>query len=669
MAGKRSRSRASVTIDSPASASTIRLVQKNATPSPAARALRPRKSTKPEPDSPLATPKRPIRTPAKEREPPFPFDEADLLSLRSASKLRPLKLPTTESAKKTPRKKAKTSWNLAVTPTGSRPLPGSSSSSHERTPKSDRSRKILVSKGVRSTGKRSFSNSDSELELIRVEEDEALQGACRTPATRLTVPRSRHIPNVSSTLPPPSSSLSPLSSRIFSSPLTEDSRSYSDEEEHLPGMKEIIALCDAKSEAEDQIVDRSSAQGAETTRFKPTPLPDGVDIGDSVFVKLGYNWYFGKLVGYTPATNFQDQKRGKDIWTVKSMLGSQISKRPEGNILTVYDERIATCTLAEWTTRQREFPSDALFRPPTPEPSTVANSPVDSEQPFDVLSRHRQLYAIRPHLQAIISDAYPPAKWRADLFFGSAKDRTSLNQKVIYGDIHDDEISDVIIPELKRWARRAEVVRGKGRQGQPPKPTGSDRYDRMRSAAQVDEYITNVLLPEAIIELCIRSYNLTADGQEEEEDHPTTDELEMEQAEDDLLPFELNSTEGGDTGDHTELMDTAIRDVKAALSAENPFSSSYSANRRDRHTQQDPSFRLYEKARSKLLKLHAENDRIQWESRAAELRSARRQMRRKLGLPEDEVSKEEMVAWKAEKAGNLVQRWSGRRTKAVNYRE
>ncbi len=72
------------------------------------------------------------------------------------------------------------------------------------------------------------------------------------------------------------------------------------------------------------------------------------------------------------------------------------------------------------------------------------------------MTRQEQLIGIRPRLLEVISETYQPANWRFDLFFGGAKSRDELKNHVRYGDIREEEVSVIIIPEIQRWALRAE---------------------------------------------------------------------------------------------------------------------------------------------------------------------------------------------------------------------
>lgn len=85
---------------------------------------------------------------------------------------------------------------------------------------------------------------------------------------------------------------------------------------------------------------------------------------------------------------------------------------------------------------------------------TTADLPKDKEQSFSELSQREQLYRIRPHLQRIIEDRYPPAMPRLDLFYAGRYD--AVRKLAKYGDIRENEAINVFGAEIRRWALRAE---------------------------------------------------------------------------------------------------------------------------------------------------------------------------------------------------------------------
>lgn len=120
---------------------------------------------------------------------------------------------------------------------------------------------------------------------------------------------------------------------------------------------------------------------------------------------------------------------------------------------------------------------------------------------FKDLDRERQLEAIKPHLHAVVKEEYEPAQWRADLFFDGQSRR--LNEKASAGDIPEDEALNLIIPWLLKWNNDAAASDVAIR----CPPQGSERHDALSGNQRV-QYVTNVLFPEAVIELCIRSYDI-----------------------------------------------------------------------------------------------------------------------------------------------------------------
>jgi len=79
----------------------------------------------------------------------------------------------------------------------------------------------------------------------------------------------------------------------------------------------------------------------------------------------------------------------------------------------------------------------------------AATPPIlDDEIPFARKSRQDQLYAIRPQLEKIIKDEYPPSLPRVNALY--------LQQKVPYltGDYKEIELSTFFPPELRRWLLR-----------------------------------------------------------------------------------------------------------------------------------------------------------------------------------------------------------------------
>ena len=90
---------------------------------------------------------------------------------------------------------------------------------------------------------------------------------------------------------------------------------------------------------------------------------------------------------------------------------------------------------------------------------TRSSTPTDirrSDTPFSSLSRQNQVIALRPHLADIILERYAPAQWRSDEFYDTANKRDGSKHSVKHGNIGEDEITSIILPELERWALRAD---------------------------------------------------------------------------------------------------------------------------------------------------------------------------------------------------------------------
>lgn len=75
-----------------------------------------------------------------------------------------------------------------------------------------------------------------------------------------------------------------------------------------------------------------------------------------------------------------------------------------------------------------------------------------------MLSREQQLRALRPYLHSIMREECPPAQPRNERFFSIA--RRKVAEDMVLGDITEDEVAEVLIPELQRWAFRRDRWRG-----------------------------------------------------------------------------------------------------------------------------------------------------------------------------------------------------------------
>ena len=91
-----------------------------------------------------------------------------------------------------------------------------------------------------------------------------------------------------------------------------------------------------------------------------------------------------------------------------------------------------------------QYQSTATTRAATPTPPPF----VSGNQPFSKRSREEQIYLIRPHLHAVIEDEYLPSRARVDSFYNDDK------PLYITGDYSEAELSNIFVPELKRWLLR-----------------------------------------------------------------------------------------------------------------------------------------------------------------------------------------------------------------------
>lgn len=322
--------------------------------------------------------------------------------------------------------------------------------------------------------------------------------------------------------------------------------------------------------------------------FRPTALPPGVSIGDAIYANRSKNYWPAVLTGFQPAQTLEQQKLTGDRYEVEFELadfGTKSLRRRD--VIFMTDEGIADCTLGVVKTQVIEpRPTDAEEREDTP----TIDIP-ESQQAFSELDRRDQLLLCRPHLAKIIAESYDPAQWRIDSFFDPKK-KQKLRNQVMMGDILEHEVTGVIIPELQRWALR------------DPRPTGSERYEAL-SAADMRSYIDLVLLPEAVIHICIRS--LTADE---------------------------------------------LRETDPALSAENDAVHS--------DDDPDPDRRLYDDARAFLKRLRETDTTQLWASRIEDLKSARRRMRQRRGLEPEEYDRVQNRQQKQMDAGARFVSWTGR---------
>jgi hypothetical protein len=104
-------------------------------------------------------------------------------------------------------------------------------------------------------------------------------------------------------------------------------------------------------------------------------------------------------------------------------------------------------------TSVRDFTSDARTREASP---NLIDTPLPPPEVFIDLTRTEQLRLLRPQLRLLINEQYAPAQKRIDLFFNVHRTKPKLLQtSVLYGDISDEEVINVLLPELQRWLLRS----------------------------------------------------------------------------------------------------------------------------------------------------------------------------------------------------------------------
>lgn len=205
--------------------------------------------------------------------------------------------------------------------------------------------------------------------------------------------------------------------------------------------------------------------------------------------------------------------------------------------------------------------------------------PTSEWERFADLERKEQVDELRDHLSALVAEQYPPAQWRIDMFFQSAAARRDLSSTTQYGDCSHDELVKVSEP-IEEWVKKA--------------TSGSARFEALVANDRMT-FADVVLLPEILIQICMRSFNLAS---------PST------------------SAEAGDNigADLDVNMDAHGSTAPAALTSTI-----------DRATDEA---RLYNLAREKLQEL-ANNDANEWERRRFEVGQALKKARKQLGLDKE----------------------------------
>ncbi|WOO84956.1 uncharacterized protein LOC62_06G008463 [Vanrija pseudolonga] len=306
-------------------------------------------------------------------------------------------------------------------------------------------------------------------------------------------PRSARRPSPPSSLTDlPSSPLKAPSSRT-GSPAPRKTRTADDDSGSEDGVLSLGKWMD-RSEREGKVKGprpRSPPVGVRDPTpplFKPTQLPSGVGIGDPCLVKDRTCYFVAVLLAFHPATTREEQqRRGGDKYEVEDQTGERRLVARHHVLFESDGEPFAKAKIGQ-------LKEVAVKR-------TTLDVVQRTTSVFKDLDREHQLEQIKPHLHAIVKEEFEPAQWRADLFFDG--EFGLLDKNTSAGDIPEDEAQNVIIPWLFKWNNGAmasdETVR------HPPE--GSERHDALRDGQRLS-YVSRVLFPEAVIELCIRSYDI-----------------------------------------------------------------------------------------------------------------------------------------------------------------
>ncbi|WVQ81241.1 hypothetical protein IAT38_003363 [Cryptococcus sp. DSM 104549] len=447
--------------------------------------------------------------------------------------------------------------------------------------------------------------------------------------------------------------------------------------EQMASLEDVTAKpAESEGESEDEDEDEE-----EEDVFIKTSLPDGVNVEDFVYAKYRDGYFVSQLISFDPADTLEDQRRGRDYCVVMDANGTE-HKKKLSEIISSDDPAIADCKLGKFMMvdeSAQTFTSDANSRPPTPAPSipltpdpTQAVAPLPPDE-FADLERVDQLRLIRPHLQAILDETYEPAQWRVDSFYGNNKSRGKLNHEAAYGNISEREVDLVILPELLRWTLRADRWKDKDPKREleePPRPTGSARFNAL-DIASVRQFINHILLPEAIIHLCLRSYDvedfLETIAKNAAKQAPASSFAKLNDGlsddsdlEEDLAP----AAEAPASASRPRPTPPPSSVPRPSSTASSPLSSPTPSPTPPRTLPVLSPKDLYEAARAQLTELRGRNLAQTWSLNEQLLRRARVRMREKLGLHPEGMTAEEKNEWYAQRAGT---RGRVRKAKVIKY--
>lgn len=220
----------------------------------------------------------------------------------------------------------------------------------------------------------------------------------------------------------------------------------------------------------------------------------------------------GLIKGFKPASTARERKKKGDRYQVWDVLGDRILHLPRTDFFTDKDEvEYANCKVSRYADPERPLrfhadidarmgyyiqPGD-IRRDKRKYPCTAADRSITPPLPsddadFSDWSHQDQLVAIRPHLQSIINESYPPATRRIGEFYQP----TGAAGISAYGDVSEQLRAQVYVPELERWATGATT-------GATRRPTGSPRYEQLNSnyRSEVSAKISKCCVPVLIFRL------------------------------------------------------------------------------------------------------------------------------------------------------------------------
>ncbi|KAL7421253.1 hypothetical protein Q5752_004138 [Cryptotrichosporon argae] len=329
--------------------------------------------------------------------------------------------------------------------------------------------------------------------------------------------------------------------------------------------------------------------------FRPTVFR--AEPGDTCLVKDKTGYSPAKLIDIKIAQHAGETDAFEILLWDKAIEGRTKTLTKAADIVLLNDDRLASLTLNGFGYDFEPIMNDATTRDTTP--------PLEAECAFANLDLDEQCRALRPHLWNVINEAYPPAHGRLDDFFAG-----NQHAKEEYGELRDEQVTDVMNAEIKRWYHR-----------QANNALSSFAVDvRCRSlpGSSHDDFVTNVLVPEAIISRCIEVFDLET-APEYDDERRDREALEEDALDED---DERNLTTG-------RLVATAVR----PLSSED----------------------TYARARRKLRLVRRNDLRVDFQRRFEKITAARKRLRNKLGLA-PEIENDAEKADRLQRSGHEMTR-------------